>query len=126
VLGGAAQVFVTDLGKEYGGWPLNDMERSYKFMIRHARLWKVAFHGTSPRWVHGVYLAALAYFYAKYVGALPCQIILWAPRHYCCLASDNANEYTHMQRGGGWDHEVRAGHDHQRAPADAAHPAVGA
>jgi 1,2-diacylglycerol 3-beta-galactosyltransferase len=68
-LGPGAQVFVTDLGKEYGGWPLNDMERSYKFMIRHARLWKVAFHGTSPRWVHGVYLAALAYLYAKYVGA---------------------------------------------------------
>ena len=44
-----AQVFVTDLGKEYGGWPLNDMERSYKFMLRHVRLWKVAFHGTSPR-----------------------------------------------------------------------------
>lgn len=61
------QVFVRDLGKEYGGWPLNDMERSYKFMIRHVRLWKVAFHGTSPRWVHGVYLAALAYYYAKYL-----------------------------------------------------------
>ena len=59
-------MFVTDLGKEYGGWPLNDMERSYKFMIRHVRLWKVAFHGTSPRWVHGMYLAALAYYYAKY------------------------------------------------------------
>lgn len=57
---------MTDLGKEYGGWPLNDMERSYKFMIRHVRLWKVAFHGTSPRWVHGMYLAALAYYYAKY------------------------------------------------------------
>ncbi|KAJ1268156.1 hypothetical protein BS78_07G115200 [Paspalum vaginatum] len=63
--GDAYQVFVKDLGKEYGGWPLNDMERSYNFMIRHVRLWKVAFHGTSPRWVHGMYLAALAYFYAK-------------------------------------------------------------
>lgn len=59
-------MFVRDLGKEYGGWPLNDMERSYKFTIRHVWLWKVAFHGTSPRWVHGMYLAALAYFYAKY------------------------------------------------------------
>ncbi|XP_034599182.1 probable monogalactosyldiacylglycerol synthase 2, chloroplastic isoform X1 [Setaria viridis] len=65
--GDAYQVFVRDLGKEYGGWPLNDMERSYKFMIRHVRLWKVAFHGTSPRWVHGMYLAALAYFYANEV-----------------------------------------------------------
>jgi 1,2-diacylglycerol 3-beta-galactosyltransferase len=64
-----AQVLVMDLGKEYGGWPLNDMERSYKFMVRHARLWKVAFHGTSPRWVHGMYLAALAYLYAKYARA---------------------------------------------------------
>nr|CAD1840142.1 unnamed protein product [Ananas comosus var. bracteatus] len=63
------QVFVKDLGKEYGGWPLNDMERSYKFMLRHARLWKVAFHGTSPRWVHCIYLAALAAFYAKKVVA---------------------------------------------------------
>ncbi|XP_047070398.1 probable monogalactosyldiacylglycerol synthase 2, chloroplastic [Lolium rigidum] len=67
--GDAYQVFVRDLGKEYGGWPLNDMERSYKFMIRHVRLWKVAFHGTSPRWVHGIYLAALAYFYANEVVA---------------------------------------------------------
>uniref|UniRef100_A0ACD5YP36 Uncharacterized protein n=1 Tax=Avena sativa TaxID=4498 RepID=A0ACD5YP36_AVESA len=67
--GDAYQVFVRDLGKEYGGWPLNDMERSYKFMIRHVRLWKVAFHGTSPRWVHGMYLAALAYFYANEVVA---------------------------------------------------------
>jgi 1,2-diacylglycerol 3-beta-galactosyltransferase len=64
-----AQVFVRDLGKEYGGWPLNDMERSYKFMIRHVRLWKVAFHGTSPPWVHGIYLTVLAYFYAKYARA---------------------------------------------------------
>ncbi|GJN14257.1 hypothetical protein PR202_gb01055 [Eleusine coracana subsp. coracana] len=67
--GSAYQVFVRDLGKEYGGWPLNDMERSYKFMIRHMRLWKMAFHGTSPRWVHGMYLAALAYFYANEVVA---------------------------------------------------------
>ncbi|GJM88532.1 hypothetical protein PR202_ga04606 [Eleusine coracana subsp. coracana] len=67
--GSAYQVFVKDLGKEYGGWPLNDMERSYKFMIRHMRLWKMAFHGTSPRWVHGMYLAALAYFYANEVVA---------------------------------------------------------
>ncbi|KAG2577297.1 probable monogalactosyldiacylglycerol synthase 2, chloroplastic isoform X2 [Panicum virgatum] len=67
--GDAYQVLVMDLGKEYGGWPLNDMERSYKFMVRHARLWKVAFHGTSPRWVHGMYLAALAYLYANEVVA---------------------------------------------------------
>lgn len=59
------QVFVKDLAKEYGGWPLNDMERSYKFMIKHVQLWKVAFHGTSPRWVHCFYLAALAAIYAK-------------------------------------------------------------
>uniref|UniRef100_A0A0E0ATM2 monogalactosyldiacylglycerol synthase n=1 Tax=Oryza glumipatula TaxID=40148 RepID=A0A0E0ATM2_9ORYZ len=72
--GDAYQVFVRDLGKEYGGWPLNDMERSYKFMIRHVRLWKVAFHGTSPRWVHGMYLAALAYFYAKYARTQPSQL----------------------------------------------------
>jgi hypothetical protein len=50
------------------------MERSYKFMIRHVRLWKVAFHGTSPRWVHGMYLAALAYFYAKYARTQPSQL----------------------------------------------------
>nr|BAJ87632.1 predicted protein [Hordeum vulgare subsp. vulgare] len=67
--GDAYQVFVRDLGKEYGGWPLNDMERSYKFMIRHVRLWKMAFHGTSPRWVHGMYLTALAYLYANEVVA---------------------------------------------------------
>ncbi|PAN34367.1 hypothetical protein PAHAL_6G087700 [Panicum hallii] len=67
--GDAYQVFVRDLGKEYGGWPLNDMERSYKFMIRHVRLWKVAFHGTSPPWVHGIYLTVLAYFYANKVVA---------------------------------------------------------
>ncbi|KAJ3679156.1 hypothetical protein LUZ60_017167 [Juncus effusus] len=63
------RVFVKDLGKEYGGWPLNDMERSYKFMIKHVQLWKVAFHGTSPRWIHRAYLAALAAFYAKNVVA---------------------------------------------------------
>ncbi|KAF8674818.1 hypothetical protein HU200_047946 [Digitaria exilis] len=67
--GDAYQVFVRDLGKEYSGWPLSNMEQSYKFMIRHVRLWKVAFHGTSPRWVHGMYLAALAYFYANEVVA---------------------------------------------------------
>ncbi|XBH65370.1 hypothetical protein VPH35_118982 [Triticum aestivum] len=45
------------------------MESSYKFMVRHVQLWKVAFHGTSPRWVHNFYLAALASFYAKKVEA---------------------------------------------------------
>ncbi|XP_057507984.1 monogalactosyldiacylglycerol synthase 2, chloroplastic-like [Actinidia eriantha] len=63
------QVFVKDVWKEYTGWPLNDMERSYKFMIKHVQLWKVAFHSTSPRWIHSVYLSAIAAFYAKEVEA---------------------------------------------------------
>lgn len=59
------RIFVKDVWKEYSGWPLNDMESQYKFMVKHVGLWKVAFHGTSPRWVHCAYLAALAAFYAK-------------------------------------------------------------
>ncbi|CAM0942772.1 unnamed protein product [Alopecurus aequalis] len=58
-----------DLCKDHAGWPLNNMESSYKFMVKHVQLWKVAFHGTSPRWVHNFYLAALASFYAKKVEA---------------------------------------------------------
>ncbi|CAL5360866.1 unnamed protein product [Camellia sinensis] len=63
------RVVVKDVWKEYTGWPLNDMERSYKFMIKHVQLWKVAFHSTSPRWIHSCYLAAIAAFYAKEVEA---------------------------------------------------------
>ncbi|KAI8570639.1 hypothetical protein RHMOL_Rhmol01G0051600 [Rhododendron molle] len=62
-------VFVKDVWKEYTGWPLNDMERSYKFMIKHVQLWNLAFHSTSPRWIHSCYLAAMAAFYAKEVEA---------------------------------------------------------
>ncbi|ONK60225.1 uncharacterized protein A4U43_C08F15730 [Asparagus officinalis] len=65
--GGEYRVFVKDLCKEHAGWPMNNMEKSYKFMVKHASLWKVAFHGTSPRWVHCLYLAAIAAFYAKQV-----------------------------------------------------------
>lgn len=61
------QIFVKDVWKEYTGWPLNDMEGQYKFMVKHVQLWKFAFHGTSPRWIHSIYLAAIAAFYAKYV-----------------------------------------------------------
>ncbi|KAL7591646.1 monogalactosyldiacylglycerol synthase 2, chloroplastic [Lactuca sativa] len=63
------KIFVKDVWKEYTGWPLNDMENQYKFMVKHVQLWSVAFHGTSPRWIHGVYLAAIAAFYAKEVEA---------------------------------------------------------
>ncbi|KAF8689935.1 hypothetical protein HU200_041570 [Digitaria exilis] len=63
------RVFVKDLCKDHAGWPLNNMESSYKFMVRHVQLWKVAFHTTSPKWVHSFYLAALASFYAKKVEA---------------------------------------------------------
>ncbi|KAH0450275.1 hypothetical protein IEQ34_020967 [Dendrobium chrysotoxum] len=63
------RVFVKDLCKEHAGWPLNNMERSYKFLLRHSQLWKVAFHSTSPRWVHSLYLEGLAAFYAKTVEA---------------------------------------------------------
>ncbi|KAF7806450.1 monogalactosyldiacylglycerol synthase 2, chloroplastic-like [Senna tora] len=59
-------IFVKDVWKENTGWPLNDMESSYKFMVKHVQLWNVAFHSTSPRWVHSVYLAAFAAYYAKY------------------------------------------------------------
>ncbi|GMP60227.1 hypothetical protein CsSME_00023185 [Camellia sinensis var. sinensis] len=45
------------------------MERSYKFMVKHVQLWKVAFHSTSPKWIHSCYLAAIAAFYAKEVEA---------------------------------------------------------
>ncbi|KAJ6794835.1 glycerol kinase [Iris pallida] len=61
------QVFVKDLCKEHAGWPVNNMERTYKFMLKHVSLWKMAFHGTSPRWIHCLYLAAIAAFYAKYI-----------------------------------------------------------
>ncbi|KAJ4754406.1 Processive diacylglycerol beta-glucosyltransferase [Rhynchospora pubera] len=67
--GDAYKVFVKDLCKDHAGWPLNNMESSYKFMVKHVQLWKFAFHGTSPRWVHCMYLAALAAFYAKKVEA---------------------------------------------------------
>ncbi|KAK9141769.1 hypothetical protein Syun_011169 [Stephania yunnanensis] len=59
------RIFVKDVWKEYTGWPLNDMERQYKFMLKHGQLWKVAFHSTSPRWIHSTYLSAIAAFYAK-------------------------------------------------------------
>ncbi|XP_004251735.1 monogalactosyldiacylglycerol synthase 2, chloroplastic isoform X2 [Solanum lycopersicum] len=62
-------VFVKDVWKEYTGWPLNTMEQQYKFMVKHVQLWRVAFHGTSPRWIHSAYLAAIAAFYAKEVEA---------------------------------------------------------
>ncbi|KAL9690489.1 hypothetical protein QQ045_010888 [Rhodiola kirilowii] len=57
---------VKDVWKEYTGWPLNSMESQYKFMVKHVQLWNVAFHSTSPKWFHSVYLAAIAAFYAKY------------------------------------------------------------
>ncbi|WOG91308.1 hypothetical protein DCAR_0310556 [Daucus carota subsp. sativus] len=63
------RIIVKDVWKEYTGWPLNKMESQYKFMVKHVQLWKVAFHGTSPRWIHGLYLAALAAYYAKEVEA---------------------------------------------------------
>ncbi|KAM1727537.1 hypothetical protein ACFX12_018159 [Malus domestica] len=59
-------IFVKDVWKEYTGWLLKDMERSYKFMVKHVQLWKVAFHSTSPQWIHRVYLAAIAAYYAKF------------------------------------------------------------
>nr|GMC65155.1 monogalactosyldiacylglycerol synthase 2, chloroplastic-like [Ipomoea batatas] len=63
------RVFVKDVWKEFTGWPLNNMEQQYKFFINHVQLWKFAFHGTSPRWIHSVYLAAIAAYYAKEVEA---------------------------------------------------------
>ncbi|XP_042002906.1 monogalactosyldiacylglycerol synthase 2, chloroplastic-like [Salvia splendens] len=63
------RIYVKDVWKEYTGWPLNDMEGQYKFMVKHVQLWKFAFHGTSPRWIHSVYIAAIAAFYAKEVEA---------------------------------------------------------
>ncbi|GJU81145.1 potassium channel AKT2/3 [Tanacetum coccineum] len=29
------EIFVKDVWKEYTGWPLNDMENQYKFMVKH-------------------------------------------------------------------------------------------
>ncbi|KAJ4959324.1 hypothetical protein NE237_026435 [Protea cynaroides] len=63
------RVVIKDVWKEYAGWPLNDMERSYKFMVKYGQLWKVAFFSTSPRWIHCLYLAAMANIYAKEVEA---------------------------------------------------------
>lgn len=63
------RIIVKDVWKEYTGWPLNDMERQYKFMVKHVQLWKVAFHSTSPKWIHSCYLAAIAAYYAKEVEA---------------------------------------------------------
>lgn len=63
------RIYVKDVWKEYTGWPLNNMEKSYKFLVKHVQLWNVAFHSTSPRWIHSMYLAAIAAYYAKEVEA---------------------------------------------------------
>ncbi|XP_051152609.1 monogalactosyldiacylglycerol synthase 2, chloroplastic-like [Andrographis paniculata] len=63
------RILFKDVWKEYTGWPLNDMEGQYKFMVKHVQLWRFAFHGTSPRWIHSLYFAAIAAFYAKEVEA---------------------------------------------------------
>ncbi|KAG7583678.1 Glycosyl transferase family 28 C-terminal [Arabidopsis suecica] len=63
------RIIIKDVWKEYTGWPLNDMERQYKFMVKHVGLWSVAFHGTSPKWIHKSYLSALAAYYAKEIEA---------------------------------------------------------
>lgn len=63
------RIIIKDVWKEYTGWPLNDMERQYKFMVKHVGLWSVAFHGTSPKWIHRSYLSALAAYYAKEIEA---------------------------------------------------------
>uniref|UniRef100_A0A7N1A426 monogalactosyldiacylglycerol synthase n=1 Tax=Kalanchoe fedtschenkoi TaxID=63787 RepID=A0A7N1A426_KALFE len=62
-------IYVKDVWKEYTGWPLNSMESQYKFMVKHVQLWNVAFHSTSPKWIHSMYLAAIAAFYTKEVEA---------------------------------------------------------
>ncbi|EPS60277.1 hypothetical protein M569_14528, partial [Genlisea aurea] len=64
------RIFIKDVWKEHTGWPLNDMENQYKFMTKHIQLWNLAFHGTSPRWIHSLYLAAIAAFYAKQVSSV--------------------------------------------------------
>ncbi|MED6205154.1 Monogalactosyldiacylglycerol synthase 2, chloroplastic [Stylosanthes scabra] len=63
------RVFIKDVWKEYTGWPLNDMEGQYKFMVKHVQLWNLTFHSTSPRWIHSAYLAAIAAYYARDVEA---------------------------------------------------------
>ena len=59
----AWQVFVKDLCKDHAGGPLNNMGGSYKFMVKHVQLWKVPFHGTSPRWSDSDYTALRYYLY---------------------------------------------------------------
>ncbi|KAF2284897.1 hypothetical protein GH714_032153 [Hevea brasiliensis] len=39
------KIIVKDVWKEYTRWPLNDVERLYKFRVKHLQLWNVAFHG---------------------------------------------------------------------------------
>ncbi|CAK9141823.1 unnamed protein product [Ilex paraguariensis] len=70
-LGDEYRIIIKDVWKEYTGWPLNNMERQYKFMVKHVQLWNVAFHSTSPRWIHSLYLAAIAAYYAKYIFFFP-------------------------------------------------------
>ncbi|KAF9621787.1 hypothetical protein IFM89_028225 [Coptis chinensis] len=97
-------IFVKDVWKEYTGWPLNDMESQYKFMVKHVQLWKVAFHSTSPRWIHCAYLAALAAFYAKelevrlmeYKRTLSLVFILSCNIFLCGCSSGGAFEETSL------------------------------
>uniref|UniRef100_A0A8R7PDC3 Diacylglycerol glucosyltransferase N-terminal domain-containing protein n=1 Tax=Triticum urartu TaxID=4572 RepID=A0A8R7PDC3_TRIUA len=56
-------IFVKDLCKDHAGGPLNNMGGSYKFMVKHVQLWKLPFHGTSPRWSDSDYTALRCYLY---------------------------------------------------------------
>ena len=60
-------ICVKDVWKEYAGWPLINMEGSYKFMVKHVQLWKTIFHNTSIRWIHSNYLASIVVYDAKEV-----------------------------------------------------------
>ncbi|CAM8940129.1 unnamed protein product [Rhodiola kirilowii] len=70
-------IYVKDVWKEYTGWPLNSLESQYKFMVKHVQLWNVAFHSTSPKWFHSVYLVRPSppfmpiYSYISKIGGSP-------------------------------------------------------
>jgi len=61
------EVTVIDLWKEHTPWPFNQLPKSYSFLVKHETLWKMAFYGTKPRFVHQPQMAATSAFVAREV-----------------------------------------------------------
>ena len=64
------QLDVVDIWSQHTPWPLNQIPKTYSFLVKNGFLWRFGYYTNQPRFMHRPFLKMTAFMARQHIGAV--------------------------------------------------------